>query len=80
MSEAKRVFAERYASCRVEPVRHYIGDQLDEALLARIERESGATIVRLIEPGTSISSMEGVPGRLSIAIDRERRILHFGCE
>ncbi len=79
MSDAEREFLNRYASCRIEPVRRYIGDRLDEALLSRIEQESGASTVRVIGPGTDMS-MEGIAGRLSVTIDSDRRVVNFGCE
>lgn len=80
MSEAEAEFWRRTMRCTIEPLGGYVGQVLTPALQEEIVAASMAGSVRVLGGGQRAMSMAGQPGRLTITIDGNSRIVSFGCE
>lgn len=80
MSEAEAEFRRRTMGCTIEPLGGYVGQVLTPSLQEEIVAASKAGSIRVLGGGQTTMSMVGEPGRLTITLDGNSRIVAFGCE
>ncbi|MCV0382307.1 MAG: hypothetical protein K5799_02470 [Erythrobacter sp.] len=80
MSKAEAEFRRRTMGCTIEPLGGYVGQVLTPPLQEEIVAASMAGSVRVLGGGQTTMSMAGEPGRLTITLDGNSRIVAFGCE
>lgn len=64
--------------CDATPLGWAVGQVADDALIARAQKESGASSVRVLRPGMMVTQeFNGM--RLNIRVDTERKVLATTC-
>ena len=65
-------------ACHAEAVAWAVGQPADEAVMARVWRESGAGLIRPIAPGQAVTR-DFRADRVNVHIDRDNRITAVSC-
>ena len=65
-------------ACHAEAVAWAVGQPADEAVMARVWRESGAGLIRPIAPGQAVTR-DFRPDRVNVHIDRANTITSVSC-
>ncbi|TZF87660.1 I78 family peptidase inhibitor [Cognatilysobacter lacus] len=66
------------ARCSAEGLASLVGKPASAENIARAQRQSGATLVRVIKPGQMVTA-DFREDRLDIRVDTSNVILHVGC-